>query len=66
MVDNSLELLHAALDEQAVCASWMGNNDEALALFQRLLTAGHLPDDERTRIAANCDFCAGAIAAASG
>jgi tetratricopeptide (TPR) repeat protein len=47
-----------ALDEQAVCASWIGKNDEALALFQSLLTAGHLPDDERSRVEANCDICA--------
>ena len=47
-----------ALDEQAVCASWIGKIGEAFALFQRLLTEGRLPQDHRSRIAANRDFCA--------
>ncbi len=50
-----------ALDEQAVCASWIGKNSEALTLFRRLLTTSRLPEHERSRIAANCDFCARAL-----
>jgi len=46
------------LDEQAVCASWIGKIGEAFALFQRLLTDGRLPDEHRSRVAANRDFCA--------
>jgi len=47
-----------ALDEQAVCASWMGKNSEAFALFQRILSNGHLPEEHRARITGNRDFCA--------
>jgi glycosyltransferase involved in cell wall biosynthesis len=51
-----------ALDEQAVCASWTGNNDEALKLFESILTRGDLPDEHRSRITSNRDFCATACA----
>jgi glycosyltransferase involved in cell wall biosynthesis len=51
-----------ALDEQAVCASWIGKNDEALAIMQRLLAEGHVPDEHRSRIIANRDFCANRLA----
>jgi glycosyltransferase involved in cell wall biosynthesis len=47
-----------ALDEQAVCASWMGKNSEAFALFQRILASGYLPEEHRARITGNRDFCA--------
>lgn len=47
-----------ALDEQAVCASWIGQNSEALALFQCILAGKDVPEDDRRRIAANRDFCA--------
>jgi hypothetical protein len=47
-----------ALDELAVCASWMGKNSEAFALFQRILSSGHLPEEHRARITGNRDFCA--------
>jgi glycosyltransferase involved in cell wall biosynthesis len=47
-----------ALDEQAVCASWIGKNGEAFALFQRLLAEGQVPEEHRARVAANRDFCA--------
>jgi hypothetical protein len=47
-----------ALDEQAVCASWIGKNGEAFALFQRILGGGALPAEHRARVTANRDFCA--------
>ena len=47
-----------AIDEQAVCASWIGKNSEAFALFQRILSSGHLPEEHRARVTGNRDFCA--------
>ena len=48
-----------ALDEQAVCASWIaGKQPEAFTLCRRLLARDDLPDDDRQRIAANRDCCA--------
>lgn len=44
-----------ALDEQAVCASWIGKHDEAFTLCRRLLARADIADDDRTRIAANRD-----------
>jgi SAM-dependent methyltransferase len=45
-----------ALDEQAVCASWLGRWDETFELTQRLLARDDIPDEDRTRIAANRDM----------
>ena len=45
-----------AVDEQAVCASWIGRHAEALTLCRRLLAGRDLSDDDRTRIAANRDI----------
>lgn len=42
-----------ALDEQAVCAAWLGRHAEALALCDRLLALPDLPDEDRVRITAN-------------
>lgn len=44
-----------ALDEQAVCASWIGKADETFALCRRLLSRDDIGDDDRQRIAANRD-----------
>jgi glycosyltransferase involved in cell wall biosynthesis len=47
-----------AIDEQAVCASWIDKHAEAFTLNRRLLARPDLPDDDRQRIAANRDVCA--------
>jgi len=47
-----------ALDEQAVCASWIGKRDEAMMLYQRLLAVPDVPDADRRRIATNLELCA--------
>jgi glycosyltransferase involved in cell wall biosynthesis/SAM-dependent methyltransferase len=47
-----------ALDEQAVCGSWIGAFPETLALCQRLLARADIPAEDRTRIAANRDLAA--------
>lgn len=44
-----------ALDEAAVCASWIGDHAEAVTLWRRALARPGLPDEDRQRIAANCD-----------
>ncbi len=43
------------LDEQAVCASWIGRKSEALGIERRLLTINDVPDAERERIRSNRD-----------
>jgi glycosyltransferase involved in cell wall biosynthesis/SAM-dependent methyltransferase len=45
-----------AVDEQAVCASWLGKWAETFDLCQRLLARDDIPDEDRTRIAANRDL----------
>jgi glycosyltransferase involved in cell wall biosynthesis len=45
-----------ALDEQAVCASWIGKHEEAFALCRRLLARSDIPADDRKRIAGNRDI----------
>lgn len=52
-----------ALDERAVCASWIGKHPEAFALWRRLLTRSDLPQADRQRIAANRDICVPAMIA---
>ena len=50
-----------AIDEQAVCASWIGKQAEAFTpftLWRRLLARPDLPDHERPRITGNRDVCA--------
>jgi glycosyltransferase involved in cell wall biosynthesis len=44
-----------ALDEQAVCASWIGKQSEAFTLCRGLLARSDIPEDDRRRIAANRD-----------
>ena len=46
-----------SLDEQAVCASWIGKHYEAFTIFGSLLGRADIPEHERTRIAGNRDFC---------
>ena len=46
-----------AVDEQAVCASWIGKHAEAFTLWRRLLARPDLPNTDRNRIAANRDVC---------
>ncbi|WP_461480014.1 hypothetical protein [Mycobacterium sp. HUMS_1102779] len=45
-----------ATDEQAVCASWIGQHAEAFTLCRRLMARPDLPEPDRQRIAANRDF----------
>jgi glycosyltransferase involved in cell wall biosynthesis len=47
-----------AVDEQAVCASWIGKHTEAFSLCRRLVSQSDVPDDDRKRIAANRDISA--------
>ncbi|AYE95069.1 glycosyl transferase [Mycobacterium paragordonae] len=44
-----------ALDEAAVCASWIDEHAEAVTLWRRALAKPGLPDEDRQRITANCD-----------
>ena len=53
-----------ARDEQAVCASWIGKEDEAILLLEWLLQLDDIPDGERTRIEANLRALQQATAAA--
>ena len=46
-----------AIDEQAVCASWIDKPAEAFTLYRRLLARPDLPDEDRQRIAGNRDLC---------
>lgn len=45
-----------AIDEQAVCASWIGKELEAFALCRRLLARTDIGDEDRSRIARNRDL----------
>ena len=45
-----------ALDEQAVCASWIGKQDETAAICRRLLARDDIPGADRQGIAANRDI----------
>jgi len=44
-----------ALDEQAVCASWIGRQRESFELCRRLLTIPDIDEQDRARFAANRD-----------
>jgi hypothetical protein len=50
-----------ALDEQAICAYWIGKHMESFALCRVLLASADLPDDERDRVAENRDFAVPAL-----
>ena len=45
-----------AIDEQAVCASWIGEHVEAFMLCRRLVASPDIPDGHRQRITVNRDF----------
>ncbi|BBZ40952.1 tetratricopeptide repeat protein [Mycobacterium conspicuum] len=47
-----------AIDEQAVCAAWIGKHAEAFALCRRLLANPEVPEERRRAIALNRDFSA--------
>jgi hypothetical protein len=55
---NAEVYLWRALDEQAVCASWIGKQEESFELCRRLLARDDIADDERMRIAGNRDISA--------
>lgn len=44
------------LDEQAICASWLGDHAQAVTLCRLLLAQPDLPEEDRQRIAGNRDF----------
>ena len=44
-----------ALDEQAVCASWIGKPEETVAICRQLLGRDDIPEADRQRIAGNRD-----------
>ncbi len=44
-----------ALDEQAVCASWIGKQTESFALCRKILSRNDIPEHDRARIAVNRD-----------
>lgn len=50
-----------ALDEQGVCASWIGRPVEAFRISRTLVANPEVPDDDRTRIAANRDLMVPAL-----
>ena len=50
-----------AVDEQAVCASWIGLHTESFTLCRQLLARPDIPDDDRKRIAGNRDISAPAM-----
>jgi hypothetical protein len=50
-----------AIDEQAVCASWIGKHAEAFTLCRRLLARPDLLDERRRAIAHNRDFSVPAV-----
>jgi hypothetical protein len=45
-----------ALDEQAVCASWIGRQTETFELCRRLLTIADINEQDRARFAVNRDL----------
>lgn len=50
-----------ALDEQAVCAHFLGRGAEAFALWRRALARPGVPEEERRRMAANRDVAVPAM-----
>ena len=62
MLSDSTVYAWRAADEQAVCASGIGEHAEAFQLCRKLLTRSDIPEHERRRIAANRDFVAARLA----
>lgn len=50
-----------ALDEQAVCASWIGKAEESFQICRQLLRRDDIPEVDRQRIAGNRDVCVPAM-----
>jgi glycosyltransferase involved in cell wall biosynthesis len=50
-----------AQDELAICAYWIGEYQETIALCQRLLAGSDTPDAERDRITENLEFSLSAL-----
>lgn len=50
-----------AVDEQAICAFWLGKHTEAFALCRRLVAIPEVPDDARQRITSNRDYSVPAL-----
>ncbi|WP_329786971.1 tetratricopeptide repeat-containing glycosyltransferase [[Mycobacterium] zoologicum] len=59
-VDASLHLWRAR-DEQAICASQLGDHSEAMTLCRELIAVPDVPDEQRQRIAKNRDFSVPAL-----
>ncbi|HEU0190836.1 MAG TPA: class I SAM-dependent methyltransferase [Mycobacterium sp.] len=55
-----------AVDEQAVCAYWIGKRAESFALCRQLLARADLPDSQRQRITGNRDLSAPDMSLAAG
>ena len=56
----------SALDEQAICAYWLGKHEESFTIFQQLLAHEDLDDSTRERIVTNRDFAVPAMLEAGG
>ncbi|MBY0441088.1 MAG: glycosyltransferase [Mycobacteriaceae bacterium] len=54
-----------AIDEQAVCGSWIGKYAEAFTLWRQLLARADITDEDRRRIAQNRDLCVPTMIAAA-
>lgn len=55
-----------ALDEKAVCASWIDKQEESFAICRQLLSRDDVPEDDRRRLAANRDVCVPAVIETTG
>ncbi len=53
-----------AMDEQAVCGSWIGRHEETVQLCETILRRNDVPDDDRQRIVGNRDCSAPLMLAA--
>lgn len=46
----------AALDEQGICASWIGKKPESFAIFRQILSRPDVPTEDRARLAGYCEY----------
>ncbi len=51
----------SAIDEQAVCAGWIGKQAEAFTLCRRILARPDIPEGDRRRITGNRDYLVPAV-----
>jgi hypothetical protein len=56
MLSDAAVYAWSAIDEQAVCASWIGKQAEAFTLCRRILSLPDVPEGDRRRVAGNRDF----------